>query len=127
MQNSFCIHSYIYINRKKSLQETQMISQAKLDGISHDMAYIHLVYIFISISEGNNDPNYDPLDICFGGRRKFVGGSYVDFGKFQLKYSWRKGEQRRAVRTFITRKTNQRGIAKQIKEMALCVNIYTFI
>ena len=63
-----------------------MISQAKLGGISHDMAYFHLICSF-PISEGNNDPHYDPLDICFGGRRKFVGGSYVDFGKFQLKYS----------------------------------------
>ena len=25
------------------------------------------------------------LDICFGGRRKFCGGSYVDFGKYQKK------------------------------------------
>lgn len=44
------------------------------------MPYFHLIDLF-PILEGNNDPNYDPLDICFGGRRKFVGGSYVDFGK----------------------------------------------
>lgn len=31
--------------------------------------------------EGNDDPTYPTLDLCFGGRRKFVGGSYVDFGK----------------------------------------------
>eukprot|EP00795_Rhopilema_esculentum_P012456 gene12456-3125_t len=32
-----------------------------------------------AVEEGNNDPNYTSLDLCFGGRRKFVGGSYVDF------------------------------------------------
>ena len=37
----------------------------------------------VLISEGNKDPNYNSLDLCFGGRRKFVGGSYVDFGKFR--------------------------------------------
>ena len=34
-----------------------------------------------SILEGNDDPKYPKLELCFGGRRKFVGGSYVDFGK----------------------------------------------
>ena len=28
-------------------------------------------------SGGKTDPD---LDICFGGRRKYCGGSYVDFG-----------------------------------------------
>eukprot|EP00794_Sanderia_malayensis_P005397 gene5397-6073_t len=32
-----------------------------------------------AVQEGNNDPNFDKLDLCFGGRRTFVGGSYVDF------------------------------------------------
>jgi hypothetical protein len=32
-----------------------------------------------AIEEGNDDPSYPCLDLCFGGRRKFVGGSYVDF------------------------------------------------
>lgn len=32
-----------------------------------------------AIEEGNDDPTYPTLDLCFGGRRKFVGGSYVDF------------------------------------------------
>lgn len=31
--------------------------------------------------EGNDDPSYPRLELCFGGRRRFVGGSYVDFGK----------------------------------------------
>ena len=35
----------------------------------------------LSILEGNDDPKYPKLELCFGGRRKFVGGSYVDFGK----------------------------------------------
>jgi len=32
-----------------------------------------------AIEEGNDDPSYPRLELCFGGRRKFVGGSYVDF------------------------------------------------
>lgn len=32
-----------------------------------------------AIEEGNDDRSYPHLDLCFGGRRKFVGGSYVDF------------------------------------------------
>lgn len=32
-----------------------------------------------AIEEGNDDPAYPRLELCFGGRRKFVGGSYVDF------------------------------------------------
>lgn len=32
-----------------------------------------------AIEEGNDDPSYPHLDLCFGGRRRFVGGSYVDF------------------------------------------------
>jgi len=32
-----------------------------------------------AIEEGNDDPSFPHLDLCFGGRRKFVGGSYVDF------------------------------------------------
>jgi len=32
-----------------------------------------------AIEEGNHDPSFPHLDLCFGGRRKFVGGSYVDF------------------------------------------------
>jgi len=32
-----------------------------------------------AIEEGNDDPKYAHLELCFGGRRKFVGGSYVDF------------------------------------------------
>ena len=39
------------------------------------------VFPFVSFADGNKDPHYEPLDLCFGGRRKFVGGSYVDFGK----------------------------------------------
>ena len=40
-----------------------------------------------SILEGNDDPKYPKLELCFGGRRKFVGGSYVDFGK---NFGWEK-------------------------------------
>ena len=40
---------------------------------------------FFSILEGNDDPKYPNLELCFGGRRKFVGGSYVDFGKITLR------------------------------------------
>ncbi|XP_065649680.1 peroxisome proliferator-activated receptor gamma coactivator 1-alpha isoform X2 [Hydra vulgaris] len=32
-----------------------------------------------AIEEGNDDASYPMLELCFGGRRKFVGGSYVDF------------------------------------------------
>lgn len=32
-----------------------------------------------AIERGNDDLNLPVLDICFGGRRKFCGGSYVDF------------------------------------------------
>lgn len=32
-----------------------------------------------AIERGNEDPSLPVLDICFGGRRKFCGGSYVDF------------------------------------------------
>jgi len=32
-----------------------------------------------AIEEGNDDPKYKHLELCFGGRRRFVGGSYVDF------------------------------------------------
>lgn len=32
-----------------------------------------------AIERGNEDPDLEVLDICFGGRRKFCGGSYVDF------------------------------------------------
>jgi len=32
-----------------------------------------------AIEEGNDDPSYPRLELCFGGRRRFVGGSYVDF------------------------------------------------
>ncbi|XP_031554276.1 peroxisome proliferator-activated receptor gamma coactivator-related protein 1-like [Actinia tenebrosa] len=32
-----------------------------------------------AIEKGNKDPDLKHLDICFGGRRKFCGGSYVDF------------------------------------------------
>ena len=37
------------------------------------------MYIF---SGGNEDSRLPVLDLCFGGRRKFCGGSYVDFGKY---------------------------------------------
>ena len=33
---------------------------------------------------GNEDSSLPVLDICFGGRRKFCGGSYVDFGEYCL-------------------------------------------
>lgn len=29
---------------------------------------------------GNSDPTEPHYDLCFGGRREFCGGSYVDFG-----------------------------------------------
>ncbi|KAJ7375578.1 nuclear receptor transcription coactivator [Desmophyllum pertusum] len=32
-----------------------------------------------AIEKGNEDSHLPVLDICFGGRRKFCGGSYVDF------------------------------------------------
>lgn len=32
-----------------------------------------------AIEEGNNDPHFPYLELSFGGRRRFVGGSYVDF------------------------------------------------
>ena len=31
---------------------------------------------------GNSDPTEPQFDLCFGGRRQFCGGSYVDFGKY---------------------------------------------
>ena len=62
--------------------------------------YIFNLEYLCQISEGNNDSNYDPLDICFGGRRKFVGGSYVDFGKCLLRCSHSNRDQRNAKRLF---------------------------
>ncbi|KAK3697040.1 hypothetical protein QZH41_012500 [Actinostola sp. cb2023] len=32
-----------------------------------------------AIEEGKSDPKLKHLDICFGGRRRYCGGSYVDF------------------------------------------------
>jgi hypothetical protein len=37
--------------------------------------------VFVVSIEGISDPELKQLDICFGGRRKFCGGSYVDFGE----------------------------------------------
>ena len=36
---------------------------------------------FFHFTVGNSDPREPRLDLCFGGRRQFCGGSYVDFGK----------------------------------------------
>jgi len=37
--------------------------------------------ICVKFLGGNENPSLPKLDICFGGRRKFCGGSYVDFGE----------------------------------------------
>ena len=39
------------------------------------------IILYVFLVEGNDDPTYPRLELCFGGRRKFVGGSYVDFGE----------------------------------------------
>lgn len=44
------------------------------------ISILHADYA-LSILDGKTDQDLKHLDICFGGRRKFCGGSYVDFGK----------------------------------------------
>lgn len=44
-------------------------------------------FIIIFFLGGNEDSRFFVLDFCFGGRRKFCGGSYVDFGEYFLSFS----------------------------------------
>ena len=44
-------------------------------------------FTIIFSSGGNEDTRLPVLDLCFGGRRKFCGGSYVDFGEYFLSFS----------------------------------------
>lgn len=44
-------------------------------------------FTIIFSSGGNEDSRLPVLDLCFGGRRKFCGGSYVDFGEYLLSFS----------------------------------------
>ena len=49
------------------------------------MRKISYFKIIISLG-GNEDSRLPVLDLCFGGRRKFCGGSYVDFGEYFLSF-----------------------------------------
>eukprot|EP00111_Clytia_hemisphaerica_P003076 TCONS_00008734-protein len=60
------------------IEKTTLHFRAKGDNYAF-IVYEHPGCAMRAIEEGNDDPSYPRLELCFGGRRKFVGGSYVDF------------------------------------------------
>ena len=60
-------------------QETQLELEIFVEKML--VSQTDLEWCNICLPEGNSDSNKIKLDLCFGGRRKFCGGTYVDFGK----------------------------------------------